>query len=129
MDAEIKHLEMIQGVISRQAKNSFQCKALAIILLTGLAGLSVSNITDLLILGVGVVLIFWLLDAYYLSKERLFRNMYERIAIEGSVNMSLSPAPKDRTGHAQWNRSMIAHTEWLLYGAILVGILIISISR
>lgn len=125
----LKRLELLQSIVDRQARNSFQSKTFAIILLTALAGLSIGNATNLLVVGAGVVLVFWILDAYYLSRERLFRSMYERVAVEGSSSMSLSPKLQDRVGYTKWGRCMVAHSEWLLYGTMLAGILILSILR
>lgn len=127
-EAKLKHLEMIQGIVSRQAKNSFQAKSWAIVLLAGLAGLSRGTKTQILLICSGVVLIFWLLDAYYLSKERLYRNFYERSCQEATVNLSLRPNNEDHSARTNWFNAMMAPVELLPYGAMAAAIIIIMLG-
>lgn len=127
-DAKLKHLGMIQSIVSRQAKNSFQAKSWAIVLLAGLAGLSRGTKTQILLTCAGVVAIFWLLDAYYLSKERLYRNFYERASQEATVNMSLQPTKVDYTAKTKLVRAVIAPVEILPYGAMAVAIVIVILG-
>lgn len=124
-EAKLKHLEFIQNIIARQAKNSFQSKSLAIVLLAGLAGLSRGSKHDILTIATGATGLFWLLDSYYLSKERLFRNMYERVANEKAVDLSLKPKHVDNNRSTSWGRCVFALVELLPYGAMLLGLLIL----
>lgn len=74
----VKHLEMLQAIISRMADNSSQCKTWcltlisAIIILTSKTG----NTTSFAPMIMVVVLLFYL-DAYYHYLERGFRSSYE----------------------------------------------------
>lgn len=43
MGSKIKHLEIIQGVINRQAQNAFQIKSWSVVLVSSLFALSSSN--------------------------------------------------------------------------------------
>lgn len=128
IDAKLKHLEMIQSIVSRQAKNSFQAKSWAIALFAGLAGLSRGTKTQILLICAGVAVIFWLLDAYYLSKERLYRNFYERVSQKTAVNMSLKPTKADHTNATKWFRTIVAPVELLPYGAMAIAIIIIKLG-
>ena len=80
--AEIKekHIEIVQNIINRLANNSFYIKGWSITLLTALIAVyaSTKNIS-FVILSILPVIIFWLLDSYYLWQERLFRKLYECI--------------------------------------------------
>ena len=82
MEKEIIHkeLDLIQGVINRMAANSFEVKKWLIGIITAIVVLSKDNIADgssqmiwILLLP---ILSFWYLDAFYLSKEKLFKEMY-----------------------------------------------------
>ena len=128
-DSNLKHLEFIQNIISRQAGNSFQCKAWAIVLLAALAGLGRGSKHEVLLISSGVVILFWLLDSYYLSKERLFRNMYERCASEKNINLSLTAQKTDYTTSTSWFNCMVALVEVLPYGAMLIAIILIMLGR
>ena len=76
-----KHLDIIQGVITRLAGNSFTVKTWAVGLITILGGLAAKD-ADLLFSFALLLpaLCFWGLDAYYLRQERLFRKLYAAAA-------------------------------------------------
>lgn len=79
-DIKEKHIEIVQNIIERLANNSFYIKGWTITLLTALIAVyaSTKNIS-FVILSILPVIIFWLLDSYYLWQERLFRRLYESI--------------------------------------------------
>ena len=80
-DHGVKHLEMIQGVISRLAGDSFMLKGWSITLVTGLLALSAGGTNErYAILALFPALCFWGLDAYYLRQEKLFRALHGRVA-------------------------------------------------
>ena len=75
-----KELDLIQGVINRMAANSFEVKKWLIGIITAIVVLSKDNLMNggsqviwILLLP---ILSFWYLDAFYLSKEKLFKEMY-----------------------------------------------------
>ena len=98
-EEKIKHLEIIQGVINRLANNSFLIKSWMITV--SLAGFSLFiNQKETPLLGIisFIVILFWVLDAYYLRQERLFRKLYSNCA-EGdtikSFDMDVSKYNKE----------------------------------
>ncbi|WP_033602538.1 hypothetical protein [Helicobacter pylori] len=75
----IEELKILQGVINRMAQNSLECKKWTLALVVGVLSLkieAISNFYGLCVLGV-LLLCFYLLDAYYLKQERLFREQYQ----------------------------------------------------
>lgn len=75
---QIKHIELIQAVITRMANNSFMLKGWTITLISGIFLLSsVKEGSFLFILPFLPTLAFWGLDSYYLWQERLFRKLYD----------------------------------------------------
>ena len=82
MDAKLKHLEMIQGVITRMGGNLFYLRGWSITLVAGLLALlsqkDSTKLFPLLILGV-VIIIFWIYDGYFLSLERKYRRLYDKV--------------------------------------------------
>lgn len=78
----IRHLEMIQGVINRMARNSFLLKGWAVTLVV--ATLWVIGRREIpawsggILIGVVVSAFGWL-DYYYLRQERLFRELYNDV--------------------------------------------------
>ncbi|WQZ27038.1 hypothetical protein E5P96_06710 [Helicobacter pylori] len=68
-------LKILQGVINRMAQNSLECKKWTLALAVGVLSLkieAISHLYELCVLGV-LLACFYLLDAYYLMLERLFR--------------------------------------------------------
>lgn len=82
MNKQIKYLEMIQGIINRLACNSFIIKGWGITVSLAGFGLFVENKNKPVILAVVIfaALIFWILDTYYLKREKLFRKLYDDVA-------------------------------------------------
>ena len=79
MENRIRHLEFIQAVINRMANNSFLIKGWCITLVSALLGLvAKDNNKNFIIVVFFPAFMFWLLDAYYLRQERLFRKKIRR---------------------------------------------------
>ena len=71
MENKRKHLELIQNVISRMAKNSFMLKGWAVTLVAGIFALSGKDTNKLYFLVAYIpVIVFWGLDAItYFRKD------------------------------------------------------------
>lgn len=75
-----KELDLIQACITRMADNSFRLKELYISLIAIVLTVTMSQECDLLIVCIvllGVTIIFWGLDAFFLKMETLYRWKYE----------------------------------------------------
>lgn len=78
--SRIKHLELIQAVISRLGNDSFLVKGWAVTVTGALIGFAVDRSKPgLALVGFVPVLAFWIMDTYYLRSERLFRVLYEAV--------------------------------------------------
>jgi len=81
----VKHLEFIEDVISRQARNSFAVKGWSISLSAAILTflLSQEAVTNFhsaaYFIAFLPAVIFWLLDGYYLYQERSFRCLYDDV--------------------------------------------------
>ena len=81
LDAKIAHLGFIQGVINRMGANSFLLKGWSITLMAAVFALSSKDADQrFVLLAYFPVIVFWVLDAYFLHQERLFRKLYEKVA-------------------------------------------------
>ena len=120
-----KYLEMIQNVIERLARNSFQIKAWAATIFTATIVLTYSIINILIfIVLIAVTSLFWGLDSYYLKQENLFRKLYEQ-----KVNQFNNPQEKDKIEMFDMNvskfqvknvfKTMFSISELLYYIAII----------
>ena len=111
----ITHLEMIQGVVSRMAQNSFLIKgwgmaiiAAALIFISRLEYQSPYLILSFLI----PVLGFWFLDGYFLSQERTFRDVYNEVRKQDDTDFDMSPLQAKRPWinqiSAMFSQSLVA---------------------
>ena len=79
-----KEIDLIQSCISRMAHNSFLIKGwlislIAIILTLFLKGEFKQPSIIILVELLGLIIVFWILDAYFLQQERIFRKFYKNV--------------------------------------------------
>lgn len=92
-DASVQgYLAVLQGVITRMASNSANCKTWCVTAVSGLLILAADKRRPELMVTLAVpIVLFALLDAYYLGLERLFRqgccNFVKRVH-EGSATVT-----------------------------------------
>ena len=71
------HLEMLQGVIQRMAENSRSCKLWSITAISAVLFLAArTGVPWYTLIALVPLILFFLLDIYYLSLERRFRGSY-----------------------------------------------------
>jgi len=128
MEKKIKHLEFIQTIINRMAGNSFLIKGWAITLVAALFALSSKGANkNYIIISFLPVIIFWILDAYFLSRERAFRCLYDKVRNldENKIDFSLDISQfKERKNNWFW--SMFSHTILFFYTSLIGAMLIIA---
>jgi hypothetical protein len=135
-EAKLKYLEFIQGAIDRMANNSFLLKGWCVTLVSALFALAAkdSNPKFLYVTFIPVIM-FWILDAYFLRQERLFRKKYDEVRYKISqgeaINFSLDTSKL--ASHVQsWLSTFLSITlvifYWTMLGVIwLVGYLIFQV--
>ena len=77
-----KEIDLIQGIISRMANNSFLLKGWLISLIAVVLALTKDTIVATELSSFNVILllpvvVFWYLDAFFLHKERCYRKLYD----------------------------------------------------
>ena len=128
----LKHLEFIQGVVDRLGRNSFLLKGWSMAVLVAGALLMVRLRPDQPLLALTLLLPvvgFWLLDAYFLWQERLFRAEYDRVRKQDETDFAMNPMQhKDLPKHS-WPATFFSVTLVVFYGieilfvSVLVGAL------
>ena len=87
-NARLEHLKMIQSVVARMAQNSFQLKALAATLTAGvLALIGTTNEPNWIVPAAAAIpaLMFWVMDAKYLTLEQKYRDLFEDVRRERQI--------------------------------------------
>lgn len=96
------HLEMLQGVVQRLADNSASCKTWCVSLVSALAVVGAeSQRPNLIVIAALPILLFGMLDCYYLGLERRFRKCYDDFVVKlhngtASIDDVFLIAPKQR---------------------------------
>ncbi len=125
-DAVLKHLEFVQNIITRMARNSFLLKGWAVTLVAAIFALTVNN-PSVYFLAVGIfpTLAFWGLDAYYLRQERLFRKLYARVAEDPDNITPFSMDTSAYEGDVQsWLRTVFSVSVLPFYGPVTAVVLL-----
>ena len=130
MEAKLKHLEFIQGAISRMATNSFLFKGWAITIAAGLAGFAtVDSRAALLIIALGSSVLFWGLDGYYLWLERGFVKLHNTVAAKSDADIDFSMKIDKKCYFWEWLKACKRPHLVFFYGVIIaldvVGIFLI----
>jgi len=126
----IKHLELIQAIVTRLSGNSFLIKGWAITV----AGVFYAYVAAHLSWQVATVsllppLAFWGLDAYYLRQERLFRCLYNDVRATASITEPFSMDISTYRPAQTWLMAATSLTIVILYGTIVaVGFLVLLAS-
>lgn len=128
MERKIKHLEFIQTNIERMSKNSFLIKGWGLTLVVALLTVAEKNTNARYVLiAYATTLVFWLLDGYFLSQERLFRALYNEIRTRSEENIDFSMDIKHLcNGNCTWVSSIFSNTLLIFYLSISLIMLAIA---
>ncbi len=132
MDRKLKHLEFIQGVINRLSTNSFLLKGWSVILVSALFALSASDANAAFIfLAYIPAFAFWGLDGYFLSQERRYRKLYEKISDTepNNINFSMSTSEFSEINEVSWASSTLSKTLIPFHGTLIGAISVVMIIQ
>lgn len=117
MNKKIEHLKMIQGIITRMAGNLFLLKGWAITLIVALLAMIWKVDSVFILFSLCILLIFWILDGFFLSMERCFKKLYEEVSKinnEDDINFSMD-YKKHKKGRNTWLRCIFSKTLLIFY--------------
>lgn len=90
-EKKLKHMEFIQGVITRMNSNSFSIKTWMITIIAAfLAMYANGGNTTYFLMAAVPTFVFWLLDTYYLAMERQYRELYSKVKASNDSDMNMS---------------------------------------
>jgi hypothetical protein len=130
VDLRVAHLNMIQGVIGRMSGFSAGVKNFCVTISAAIIAVAFQKHVPMLVwAAIAVVLIFFVMDAYYLALEKRYRDLYEEVIgrpFTDAAQLSLKPpAPSiSTTIKAARSPSVIGFYVLLLIG--IVALLIVS---
>ena len=123
------HLTILQGIIQRMADNSRACKTWCITLVSAVLILVArQGASDLLLLAGVPLLLFLLLDTYYLALERRFRRSYAAFVAKvhaGAVGVGdLYAVRPSGSLVGEWAKCLLSVAIWPFYVLLIVLILL-----
>ncbi|MEX0792465.1 MAG: hypothetical protein WD045_04980 [Pirellulaceae bacterium] len=126
-EQKIAHLQMIQGVIDRLANASFVVRGWAVTLVAAVFALSGRDAERLFFLIAYIpTVIFWILDGYYLSRERAFRQLYDEVRVKDETSVDFGMATTRSS--ESWAGSCFSLPVLLFYGVLAVAILVVMFA-
>ncbi len=124
---KIKHLEFIRNEITRMNSNSFLIKGWSITLVSALFALSVKDANINFVFVSYVILpVFWLLDGFFISVERRFRDLYDEVTEkpENDIDFKMD-IKKFNKGNRTFIVGVFSKTLILFYGISFLTTLIV----
>lgn len=126
---KIKHLEFIQGVITRMNSNSFQMKGWMVAIVSALLAIYADKKNELYpLIAMLPAVIFWFLDTYYLWQERKFRGVYNDVAgitEHNKIPLFAMPVNLYKGGkYSYWN-VYFSVTIWPVYAPVIAMLFVV----
>jgi hypothetical protein len=130
--AVVAHLNMLQGIITRLAGNSAQCKTWCITIVSAIVAFA-GAIKDQRVVAVAIVpiVIFGFLDAAYLANERAYRDLYNVIAAkirDGRYRLSDAFALTAPASVGRYFGALGSWSVWPVYLGLIVAYLLARVA-
>lgn len=131
MDKKLKHLDFIQGVINRLSTNSFLLKGWSVVLISALFALSANNSNvKFIFLAYFPAIALWALDGYFLSMERGYRKLYDKVRKLDAEEIDFSMDTREvHSGADTWTSAFLSKTLIVFHGALIGAILVVMIIQ
>lgn len=140
METNEKHLEFLQNNITRMNQCSFQMKGWAITIVSALIAVYVATINSscagnkmFIFVAIAPTVLFWILDAMYLSKERKFIGIYNDVIHQVKCGDKIKikdyemPLKQYKGWHYSIFNAFISPSESILYGLIIIGLILLGV--
>lgn len=133
-EKKIKHIEMIEAIIERMAKNSFQLKGWSMTLIALVGSISTQGSDKRFILLAFIPIIgFWILDSFYLQQERKYKQLYKNIIakdedqIDFNLDTSTAIGTTEEMNRLCFCSCLFSITELCFYPIIAVALIILVV--
>lgn len=127
MERTIAHLGFLQAVISRMGSNSFLLKGWSVTLVSAIFMLSAKDADyRFILMAYFPILIFWVLDAFFLHQEKLYRKLYEEVAA-GNISSDCLSMDTSVVKHTVKSMVEVAFSKTLLpFHGLIVAIVLFA---
>ena len=130
-EGKAEYLQMIQEPISRMSTVSAIFKGFAATIVSGIAALSYCDVNStVLALSFVPVLLFALLDIYYLKLEKKYRYLYNQVRQdEHPIDFSMELTKDNKVAKSRVRDCIKSPSIWLFYPIIIVILIIVYILK
>ena len=114
----VEHLKIIQAVINRLGRNGLWVKTWSLSLIvtaTILIAIHYVHRPYLCLVLIPFVLVFWILDGYFLWQERLFRKVYDDIRVQSDTDFQMDPLKHRNKPKCNWLSAIFSVTLVIFY--------------
>lgn len=122
---KVKHLEMIQSIISRMASNSFLIKGWSITIVVAILGLANKD-SIIILITIFPVVMFWMLDIYYLSQEKKFRELYNRVRVISNEDIDFDMSIDQNSSLKNFITCFLSPSIFIFHIFLLVAVFIVT---
>jgi hypothetical protein len=113
----LKHLEFVEATVNRMSGTSFLLKGWSVTLVCALFALAAKDANNKYIVIVYVpILVCWVIDAYFLSQERMFRALFDHVRKlpDDTIDFSMDTSPF-KTLKNSWGAAFFSGTLAFFY--------------
>ena len=127
-ESKLKHLEFVEATVNRMSGTSFLFKGWSVTLVSALFALAAKEANKkYIVIAYVPVLIFWVIDGYFLSQERLFRALYDNVRKlpDDRIDFSMDTSPF-KTLRNSWGAAFFSGTLaffYLSFVALMLGVM------
>lgn len=133
----IKHLEFLENNISRMNSCCFQMKGWAITIASALIALYAASFNDacvgnevFILIAIFPTILFWVLDNYYLLKEKKFMSLYKDVAGISKQGRNITPfAMSIRLDISSYIKTLITSVNSVMYISMIIGLIVFYIIQ
>jgi hypothetical protein len=130
--AVIAHLNYLQAIITRLAGNSAQCKSWCLAIVSALFGFAGALKNDKIVAcAIIPIVIFCLVDAAYLGREKSYRELYNFIVSNIRAGTYARANWFDLTppaGGAHYFKALCSWSIWPIYLGLIAGYALVRMS-
>ncbi|HEY8358307.1 MAG TPA: hypothetical protein VIL30_12690 [Ramlibacter sp.] len=124
-----KHLDFIQAAVNRMAGNLFLLKGWATTLIAALFALAAKDANlGFILFALVPILIFWLLDGYFLSQERKFRELYDHVRLLPEDRIDFSMDTRPYAAKHTWGGALFSKTLLVYYIGLIVVLFVVLLA-
>lgn len=126
-ETKLKHLEFIQGVISRINNCSFLLKGWSVTLISALFALSAKDVdVRFVLIAYFPAIVFWILDGFFLDQEKRYRQLYELVIADSPDVPELEMNTTKVAGiSGSWSGALFTKTLLPFHGVVIGTILLV----